>query len=76
MHKANLSETDLNNANEQADLSHTDLSGANLSGAWLEWVESDDDTKWPDHFDPVAAGAEKLVQKPPDEVNVDESKPA
>jgi hypothetical protein len=53
-----------------ADLSGANLSaatpigakllGANLSGANLQEAKYDKDTKWPDGFDPVAAGAIKV----------------
>ena len=41
---------------EDADLTGADLSQSNLSGANLKGVKADQDTTWPDGFDPVAAG--------------------
>ena len=62
-YSADLSGADL----RRAALSGTDLHGADLSGAALCWadlrwadlngVTYDADTKWPDGFDPIAAGA-------------------
>ena len=34
-----------------------DLKGANLKGANLKGAIADKDTRWPEGFDPVAAGA-------------------
>jgi hypothetical protein len=62
---ANLRKADLSNANlSGADLSGADLFGANLSGAWLSganlsgaWLSeavADENTTWPDGFDPEA----------------------
>ena len=39
-----------------ANLSGANLSGANLSGANLSGATADQNTRWPDDFDPVAAG--------------------
>ena len=39
-----------------ADLHGANLEGANLAEANLEGAKADGDTKWPDGFDPVAAG--------------------
>lgn len=49
----------------QADLSGANLTLANLSGAYLrkarlEGARYDEATRWPDGFDPVAAGAERV----------------
>ena len=41
----------------EADLRKADLQGANLSEANLSGTKYDADTKWPEDFDPVAAGA-------------------
>jgi uncharacterized protein YjbI with pentapeptide repeats len=49
---ANLTEANL----LMADLTGVDLRGANLTGANLEGAWFNDDTRWPDGFDPVAAG--------------------
>lgn len=40
--------------------SETDLRGADLRAADLTGAKYDDNTQWPDGFDPEAAGAEKL----------------
>jgi uncharacterized protein YjbI with pentapeptide repeats len=37
-----------------------DLAKASLSGADLSGAKYNNDTQWPDGFDPVAAGAEKV----------------
>ncbi len=50
---ANLLGTDLSDAN----LSGADLSGATLTNADLSGARYDDFTRWPDDFDPKAAGA-------------------
>ena len=42
------------------DLSDADLTGANLSGAKLSGAKYSANTKWPEGFDPVAAGAEMV----------------
>ena len=39
-----------------ADLTQANLDGANLDGASLGGAKADDDTIWPDGFDPEAAG--------------------
>ncbi len=63
LHDADLSAADLSGANLRgANLSDANLSGANLSGAKLRWANLhgatyNADTKWPEGFDPVAAGA-------------------
>ena len=58
LHDADLSGADLYNA----DLSGAYLYDADLSGANLRWARYNDLTKWPDGFDPIAAGA-KLVEE-------------
>ena len=50
---ANLRGTNL----RSADLSGANLSGADLSEAHLGSARYNADTKWPEGFDPVAAGA-------------------
>ena len=40
-----------------ANLSGADLRGANMTGADLRRAEYNSETKWPEGFDPVAAGA-------------------
>ena len=39
-----------------AFLNGVDLSGANLEGASVRGAKADQDTTWPEGFDPVAAG--------------------
>ena len=39
-----------------ADLTRANLRGANLTRAHLEGASADEDTIWPDGFDPEAAG--------------------
>ena len=67
LHEANLVASDLPGANleganleganlEGADLYGADLYGANLEGAIFGWAIADQDTQWPEGFDPVAAG--------------------
>lgn len=52
----NLQNADLRRANlSHAHLSFADLSGANLDGA--KYTEGENPTKWPNGFDPQAAGA-------------------
>ena len=41
---------------EGANLGATDLTGADLSGADLSGAKANEDTAWPDGFDPVADG--------------------
>ena len=41
---------------EGANLSPANLRMANLGGANLEGAKANEDTIWPDGFDPVAAG--------------------
>ncbi len=54
---ANLWEANLTVANLwEANLYGADLGGANLIGADLEGAKANEDTVWPDGFDPVAAG--------------------
>jgi len=60
---AKLSEADLSGANlSGANLLYAKLSGADLSGANLrhpqavKWARADEDTRWPEGFDPKAAG--------------------
>ncbi len=40
----------------RADLQRANLSGANLAEADLHGAVADEDTAWPEGFDPVAAG--------------------
>ncbi len=40
----------------EANLYGADLGGANLIGADLEGAKANEDTVWPEGFDPVAAG--------------------
>jgi len=55
---ANLARVDLHAANlKMADLSRADLSYARLDEANLSETQYDRNTKWPDGFDPAAAGA-------------------
>jgi len=49
---ADLTGADLN----QANLEGASLRGANLEGANLEGATANEDTSWPQGFDPVAAG--------------------
>jgi uncharacterized protein YjbI with pentapeptide repeats len=67
----NLSEENLKGANlSKANLSYSDLSGANLSGADLSGADLwradlrealyNDNTRWPNGFDPITAGAKKV----------------
>lgn len=69
----NLSKVVLSNANlENADLKGADLTEANLrganlttadlTGATLSGTRYDKRTKWPEGFDPVAAGANQVAQ--------------
>jgi len=44
-----------------ADLRGADLSGADLDSAILENTTYDEETRWPEGFDPVAAGAVKFT---------------
>ncbi len=53
LHDANLSDADLREAN----LAGADLSEAFLSDAHLRLARHNADTKWPEGFDPRAAGA-------------------
>ncbi|SVB41131.1 uncharacterized protein METZ01_LOCUS193985, partial [marine metagenome] len=54
---ANLEGADLNGVNlEGANLSDAYLNGANLEGADLTSTFADKDTRWPEGFDPKAAG--------------------
>ena len=54
---AHLVGANLEGANlEGANLSGANLSGANLAGANLKEAVADQDTQWPDDFDPVTAG--------------------
>jgi len=55
--EANLAGADLAGADlSGAHLSGAHLSGANLSGANLSWAKANEETVWPEGFDPVAAG--------------------
>ena len=48
---------DIEGANlSPANLRMANLGGANLSRANLEGAKANEDTTWPDGFDPVAAG--------------------
>jgi uncharacterized protein YjbI with pentapeptide repeats len=54
---ANLSGADLEGADlKGANLAGADLTGTNLEGANLEGAKANEDTDWPEGFDPVAAG--------------------
>ena len=59
---ANLEMAELNGANlGGADLRESSLIRANLEGAALKWADltstfADKDTRWPEGFDPKAAG--------------------
>ncbi len=56
--KADLSRANLSRANlSRAKLEGANLTGANLEGANLEKATYNSETKWPDDFDPDAAGA-------------------
>ena len=63
LREADLRGADLHNANLKgadlfvADLFGTDLWGADLRGADLRLARYNADTKWPEGFDPKAAGA-------------------
>jgi hypothetical protein len=72
---ANLTGADLTGANLSvsspffakltgADLTGANLTGANLTGANLRSTKYDDTTKWPDGFDPIAAGAKNVGIEP------------
>jgi hypothetical protein len=69
---ANLAGANLEGANlDWAILWGTDLTGANMAEARLHEATADTDTRWPDGFDPVAAGvtftttvAARLVPNP------------
>ena len=55
---ANLRGANLSGANlYRADLIQADLTGANLTGTHLSGALFDENTKWPDGFDPMRAGA-------------------
>ena len=65
--RAKLSRANLERANlygarlSKADLSKADLAGANLTRTALTWADlsgafADQSTRWPEGFDPVAAG--------------------
>ena len=62
LYGANLIGADLAGVNlEEAnligeDLIGEDLAGANLEGANLTAAQADEDTSWPDGFDPIADG--------------------
>ena len=53
LNRADLREADLRGAN----LRRADLSWADLREANLRWARYNTSTKWPDGFDPEAAGA-------------------
>ena len=58
LHSPARSGADLKWANlKWANLRQADLRGAKLMGADLTGARYDTDTKWPEGFDPVAAGA-------------------
>jgi hypothetical protein len=67
LHQAKLSGADLNGADlrgailTEADLSRAYLHQAKLNGANLTGVSFNSRTTWPDDFDPVKAGAVKVV---------------
>lgn len=67
--RADLGGADLRGANlrganlRSADLRGAELSGADLSGAHLRRARYTSDTKWPDNFDPRAAGAILVGEK-------------
>ncbi len=68
--RAELMGVDLNGAYlSEADLCGAILTGAKLQGANLADAKYDDATKWPNGFDPVAAGAKKADPKSPKETN-------
>ena len=57
LRRADLTGADLTEANlEGANLKRANLEGANLEGADLTEAKADEDTTWPQGFDPVAAG--------------------
>ena len=54
---ADLRDADLGGAwLTKANLYGADLRDADLGGAWLIGAKANQDTIWPDGFDPVAAG--------------------
>jgi uncharacterized protein YjbI with pentapeptide repeats len=54
---ANLRRADLEGAHlNRAHLYRANFEGANLTGANLEGAKADEDTTWPQGFDPKAAG--------------------
>ncbi len=54
---ANLAEANLLMADlTGVDLRGANLEGANLGGVFLYRAKANQDTRWPDGFDPVAAG--------------------
>ena len=58
LHGADLRGVNLNDANlNSANLSAANLNGADLGNAKLHKARYDRNTKWPEGFDPVAAGA-------------------
>ncbi|WP_017324758.1 pentapeptide repeat-containing protein [Synechococcus sp. PCC 7336] len=67
--EANLTDADLARANlEQANLAQANLSGANLVGvkldqSCLEGALYSEATRFPEHFDPVAAGMQPIDQR-------------
>ena len=57
---ANLRQANLRQANlKRAVLSQANLTGTDLSGADLAEAIEDDDTVWPEGFDPEAAGVKR-----------------
>ena len=62
---ADLGWAELRSANLRgADLRRADLRGARLTGANLAEAVYDDETMWPEGFDPVPAGAIRADTKP------------
>ena len=58
LRRARLSDADLSAASLWgADLRGADLCGADLCGADLSEAKYDRETRWPEGFDPIAAGA-------------------
>jgi uncharacterized protein YjbI with pentapeptide repeats len=63
---ADLGWAELRGANlHGADLRRADLRGARLTGADLSGAVYDDETLWPEGFDPVPAGAIRAAKRPP-----------
>jgi len=63
---ADLGWAELRGANlREADLRRADLRGARLMGADLAEAVYDDETSWPEGFDPALAGAIRAAKRPP-----------